>query len=469
MNAEKSSTQLLKTRDDHSLISLETDETAQAEPSFRLSDGFDAAWTKPDQTVRPAQLRARIEPWLSALFQSEHLSLLVGYGLTHGIHRMATNQALSGMNTVGFGNFSDAITARAKELAQIADRGVGNVEDEFRAALDLLNGLETLAGHSDFGIDRSHADVLRGELVKAMSNFALSILEGESGLATSGVDKRTSAFDYLVSFLMSFASRTGTRERLHIFTTNYDRYIEIGADVAGLRLIDRFVGTLAPLFRASRLDIDIHYNPPGIIGEPRYLEGVARFTKLHGSVDWVEDDGEIRRVGVPFGVTDVNSYLAPTGLQPLDALGLMIYPNASKDRETTLYPYAELFRDFAAAVCRPNSTLVTYGYSFGDDHINRVIKDMLTIPSTHLVVISYDDRLRRIISTYEQLGRHSQWTLMVGNHLGDLRFLVDNYLPKPAIDRTTIRMADLLKSRMVDREMANENSNDTAHDGFEDS
>lgn len=58
----------------------------------------------------------------------------------------------------------------------------------------------------------------------------------------------------------------------------------------------------------------------------------------------------------------------------------MIYPNAAKDRETADYPYVELFRDLAVAVCRPNSTLVTYGYGFGDEHVNRVIRDMLTIP-----------------------------------------------------------------------------------------
>lgn len=126
---------------------------------------------------------------------------------------------------------------------------------------------------------------------------------------------------------------------------------------------------------------------------------------------------------------------------------LMIYPNASKDRETASHPYVELFRDFAAAICRPNSTLVCYGYSFGDEHINRVIEDMLTIPSAHLVVISYSDPLGRITSTYERLGRHAQITLLIGDHLGDLRSLVDHYLPKPAIDRATFRMADLLKAR----------------------
>ena len=35
---------------------------------------------------------------------------------------------------------------------------------------------------------------------------------------------------------MSFASRTGKRDRLQIFTTNYDRYIEAGSELAGLYL-----------------------------------------------------------------------------------------------------------------------------------------------------------------------------------------------------------------------------------------
>ena len=75
---------------------------------------------------------------------------------------------------------------------------------------------------------------------------------------------------------------------------------------------------------------------------------------------------------------------------------------------------------------------------------------MLTIPSTHLVVISRDDPLGRIMDTYQALGRHAQVTLLIGDHFGDLRTLVDHYLPKPAIDRTTFRMAELLKAQ-VDR------------------
>ncbi|MCC9645103.1 SIR2 family protein [Rhodopirellula sp. JC740] len=352
---------------------------------------------------------------------------------------------MQGMGDVNFKTHTDALSSATKTSAKASGRESSNIEDQLRVANELLRGLEIL-GQSDNEKEKE-ADELREELTDLIGEFAKAILEGERSIASSDHEKRSVAFNYLVSFLMSFASRTGTRDRLHVFTTNYDRIIEAGADVAGLHLIDRFVGTIAPIFRSSRLDVDMHYNPPGIRGEPRYLEGVAKYTKLHGSLDWVSNGRTIHRMGLPFGAPSIQPYLEAPGLDQGDALKLMIYPNASKDQETSLYPYVELFRDFAAAACRPNNTLLTFGYSFGDEHINRVIEDMLTIPSAHLVVIAHGDPLGRVMETYERMGRHAQVSLLLGNHLGDLQKLVDHYLPKPAIDRTTIRMADLLKSR----------------------
>jgi len=355
------------------------------------------------------------------------------------------------MSTVSFKVMNEEIKKEAKKTAKLAGREEGNFEDQIRVANELLRGLEILASMQTTKSSKNkQARTLKRDIEGVLNSFAESILQGEASLISAFHEtRREEAFNYLVSFLMSFASRSGTRERLHIFTTNYDRYIEAGAEVAGLRLIDRFVGTLMPVFRASRLDIDLHYNPPGIRGEPRYLEGVARYTKLHGSVDWVDFNRTIQRIGLPFGAENFELYLGASSNEKADATQLMIYPNAAKDRETAAYPYVELFRDFAAAVCRPNSTVVCYGYSFGDEHINRVIEDMLTIPSTHLVVIAHGDPLGRIVKTYKRLGRHAQVTLLIGDHLGDLRMLVDHYLPKPAIDRTTFRMAELLKARWI--------------------
>ena len=407
---------------------------------YKLKENTEVSWLSKNEFSNK-DLRQRIEPWLTSLFQSEHLSLLAGSGLTHAVHYLAAQKGAAGMGALTLSNHQAVINQAAEKASVAAGRKKGNLEDQLRVANELLRGLEILQKNDE-------AKALRKELQTGMLAFAQSILASEAGIATSGHEQREHAFNTLVTFLMSFASRTGVRDRLNIFTTNYDRLIEAGAELAGLHLLDRFLGKLMPIFRSSRLDLDMHYNPPGIRGEPRYLEGVARYTKLHGSVDWVQTGKDIRRIGLPFGAASVESYLQAPGLHGVSAHELMIYPNAAKDRETADYPYVELFRDLAAAVCRPNSTLVTYGYSFGDEHINRVIRDMLTIPSTHLVVISYDDPLGRIMQTYQELGRPSQISLLIGPALADLTMLTEHFLPKPAIDKTTFRMSELLKQRM---------------------
>jgi hypothetical protein len=427
----------LKVRDDRAPICFEA---ADEDGKFKLCEGSEASWLTQGQTFGIKELRSRVEPWLTALFQSEHLSLLAGSGLTHAAHYLAVDKEAAGMGEVILTSYKDEIDKAAKEASQKVGREAGNLEDQLRAANELLRGLEILGKSAE-------AETLRTELTATLEAFAKSILESEAGIATAAEEKREQSFNVLVTFLMSFASRTGVRDRLNIFTTNYDRLIEAGAELAGLHLLDRFLGTLMPIFRSSRLDLDMHYNPPGIRGEPRYLEGVARFTKLHGSVDWVQADRDIRRIGLPFGAGDVAPYLQALGLNGASAHKLMIYPNAAKDRESSDYPYVELFRDLAAAVCRPNSTLITYGYSFGDEHINRVIRDMLTVPSTHLVVIAYDDPLGRVMQTYKELGRPSQISLLIGRALADLQTLTESFLPKAAIDKTTFRMSELLKQR----------------------
>ena len=127
----------------------------------------------------------------------------------------------------------------------------------------------------------------------------------------------------------------------------------------------------------------------------------------------------------------------------------MIYPNASKDTETLFYPYAELFRDFSAATCRPNSALITYGYGFGDDHVNRVIRDMLSLPSTHLVVIAFGDIGDRV-KTFLETVSENQISVLIGPHFGNFETLVDSYLPQPgteALQMKTVERAQRLGER----------------------
>jgi len=391
--------------------------------------------------------KKHIEPWLSAVFQSEHLGLLLGRGFTTAIAIQAGTSA-TGMEC-DYANFpyEEELKAAATKTAKSMGRGEANIEDQIRAANLLTQGLEIIGNEKSSEVKTALSNLFKGFLdgiseTEQNIKQAVEQIKEEAEPEEEASEDKLDALVMLVSFLLSFSSRTATRERLNIFTTNYDRLIEYGADLAGLHLIDRFVGCLEPIFRSSRLDIDMHYNPPGIRGEPRYLEGVVRLTKLHGSLDWVYRNGFVRKVGLPFGPQ--NDHPA---FNDNPGESVMIYPNSAKDRETSEYPYIELFRDYAAAVCRPNSVLVTYGYGFGDDHINRTIADMLTIPSTHLVIISFGDEGGRISSFCKKVGRKAQISLLIGKHFGDMPTLVENYLPKPAIDRITIRQTELLKNR----------------------
>lgn len=401
------------------------------------------------EEINAEELKKEVEPWLSAIFQSEHLSLLTGTGLTSAVSFTAgvIPQEMSRLALTS--GLSDKIKTKADETAKKMNRGEANIEDDIRIALELINVLKILD-------DERHVD-LETELNNKLIAFIKAILKTESDFQAklkTDDSKAITAFNLLKSFILSFTSRAASRERLNLFTTNYDRFIELACDETGVLLLDRFKGKIQPIFRNTRLELDYHYNPPGIRGEPRYVEGVARITKLHGSIDWKFSDEKIIRSLLPFGAEDTHPEIPKNVTEQV-----VIYPNSSKDIETAFYPYAELFRDFSSAICQPNSVIITYGYGFGDSHINRVIEDMLTIPSTHLVVIAWDRNYakdgdpvnfgssrERIVKFLEDKNS-AQCTLLIGEHFADLKNLVEFYLPKSAIDRLTVKMQKLKDNR----------------------
>ena len=427
---------------------------------------------------KPDHHKEHVEPWLSALLQAEHLNLVIGSGLTTALAMEAGAPTVDMAVKEVRNTYAFAVRVAAANSAERLGRGDPNIEDQIRAVQELIGGLQTLAGVEALGGNGKIPDSASTELDEweavlndTLVSFLKQILDTERGInqVLTDVDDSKKADNVrrlLGGFLLPFASRTASRERLHIFTTNYDRVVEHGCDLLGLRVLDRFLGNLSPVFRSSRLGVDLHYNPPGIRGEPRYLEGVVRLTKLHGSLDWRARTGpsgraEVQRCALPFGAAESHPEVSDC-----PGASVLVYPNAAKDVETLEYPYADLFRDFAAATCRPNSVVVTYGYGFGDDHVNRVLSDMLTIPSTHLVIISYDDAAGRLCTFCDRVARDVQITLLVGPHFGDLSTLVENYLPKPAIDRATWRMMDLLRRRARPRADDPVRTNEGSEDGI---
>ncbi len=412
----------------------------------------------------------KLEIWISSILQSKHLSLLLGNGLTtaashkkklkdvkvqedeKGKDGEEYNQNFMKEITWDSDNLSKRVEEFAKEIAskrfpnQDADnKSPATFEDSLRAAQQLISGLEVLSTTGKPEESKSKSELKEAEekiekarvyAEKKLNRWAIMFQKKIADLK-DGITAKEKEIDasvnrngvrYLVSFLLSFASRTPNRDRLSIFTTNYDRVIEYGCDRAGIRIIDRFLGNIKPRFNATTLNIDMHYNPPGISDDPSYLPGVVRLTKLHGSLDWQSNtnEGQVEIVKFPlaFGDTDIKD--------KADNEQAIIYPNSPKDLDSINYPYSELFRDFASSTCRPNSSLIIYGYNFGDEHINRIIRDMLNIQSTHLLIIHFSDGVedRNNLTCFLKTVGESQISLIVGKEIANIITLTEHILPQ---------------------------------------
>lgn len=167
----------LKVRDDHEPIKFKTAEQSDGgEQTYKLSEGISVNWVSGDSfTVN--DLRGRIEPWLTSLFQSEHLSLLVGSGLTTAIQAAAIKSADNGMGEPEVkSKYSEKIKEAVKKSVDRNGRGEANIEDYIRVINDLLRGLEAL-GHTG-----DHAE-LQEELNSILCKFVSNISEIEKKIA----------------------------------------------------------------------------------------------------------------------------------------------------------------------------------------------------------------------------------------------------------------------------------------------
>lgn len=123
--------QILKTRDDiQPVLFRRNTTTSDSITPFLLLADQRSSWASNAKPFSSHVVRNRIEPWLTALVQSEHLALLIGSGLTHAIYGIGTGKRLPGMASIDWQAFQKEIKAEAIRSAEAAGRSEGNFEDE---------------------------------------------------------------------------------------------------------------------------------------------------------------------------------------------------------------------------------------------------------------------------------------------------------------------------------------------------
>jgi hypothetical protein len=156
--------------------------------------------------------------------------------------------------------------------------------------------------------------------------------------------------------LASWLGRSLRPSPVEVFTTNYDLLMERALERRGVPYFDGFAGVFRGEFRPDLVEDE--EAPPS----SRLPAGWVRLWKLHGSVSWAVEQSDRMRV-VRRGTYPVTS---PDEM-------LAIYPSSQKYEESRRLPFLALSDRFRRALAIAESTTVTVGFSYGDEHLNELI------------------------------------------------------------------------------------------------
>lgn len=174
-------------------------------------------------------------------------------------------------------------------------------------------------------------------------------------------------------FYQSLATRSRGLAPPWVFTTNYDLFSERAMDRSGIPYSNGFMGTVERRFNPATYRLALAEQLDITSRRWAAVDGFVHFCKLHGSVNWFEENAGL------YPIRESHAPLDPSKDR------VMIYPTPSKQTASFGSPYADMFREFQRQVVQDQSVLVILGFSFGDEHVNNIIFQGLSLPSFRLV------------------------------------------------------------------------------------
>jgi len=187
----------------------------------------------------------------------------------------------------------------------------------------------------------------------------------------------TTVCDLYERFYKKLVLRDRSLPRPWVFTTNYDHFSELAMDRLGIPYANGFSGVVERRFNPATFRYALAEQLDVASRKWSAVDAFVYLCKLHGSVTWTEDDHGL------FPIKEV--------WPPQSTNQMLIYPTPAKQNSSLGSPYADLFREFQSRIVREQSVLITAGYAFGDEHLNNIIYQALTIPTFRLVIFAWPD------------------------------------------------------------------------------
>jgi hypothetical protein len=379
-----------------------------------------------------------VQAHLAALLRLENVGVLLGSGASIG--------PLGGKTIAGL--WKDFETAHSSSRQWLQDN----------AFLTSSLNIETLADDLEIAArewrragsaELAKLEGVRADLQRAVIEAALLQKAWWSG---GGVPIEASELSDHRAMLQKLTSaRQPGQPAPWVFTTNYDLAVEWAAETIGLKTINGFDG----LHRRelSSHNFDLGWRNVLARGEARFGTYHVYLAKLHGSLSWYRSsDDFILEASASSRWAELEPFLeGKTHTLP----GVVVLPSTAKYDQTVGFVLGEMFRRFAEFLARPQTSLFVTGYSFADDHLNRLLRSALQNPTLQLVIFLPEvngtpDKTLDMSSASKWAGRVAslaspQVTIVGGGKAAWFAEFV-KLLPDPAIfDEHSVRIRKILK------------------------
>lgn len=153
--------------------------------------------------------------------------------------------------------------------------------------------------------------------------------------------------------------------KLMVATTNYDLAIEKSLEKDNFTIFDGFEFGNNKEFNDDMYEWVLSKEVNNInTKQVIYKKHVIDLLKIHGSINWIEKENKVTKSTVE----EVKSTIRDNSNHVK-----MIFPSSNKYAQSYEEPYFDLMSRFQNKLHQPNTLLVTSGFSFGDNHISRMI------------------------------------------------------------------------------------------------
>ncbi|NLI92962.1 MAG: hypothetical protein GX434_12460 [Peptococcaceae bacterium] len=190
---------------------------------------------------------------------------------------------------------------------------------------------------------------------------------------------------------------------VNVFTTNYDLLLESAFEKGGLEYVDGFSGKILPTF--STANYGMIFSRQTSISSKTSEIVTFNLYKVHGSLNWHCSGEIITNCDHIDKINKLNKKIKSNEFNKLYESELAIINPTKKKLNTTVLDvnYYDQLRMYCNELEKNNTILLSFGFSFNDEHIRQMtLRSLKGNPTLNLIIFSFNSDATKAYESYFQ-------------------------------------------------------------------